>query len=241
MNTFEHEPIAGLPERPPEGEHILWRGKPSWKNLARYTFRTRLVAGYFAFFVVLRAIVAYGEGKAAHEALLSGAALVPVGAVGLGVLLLSAWAHARTTIYTITNKRVVIRYGIALRMIVNLPFKAFLSAEFKRRPGGEGDIPMKLGGGIGPGYAHLWPHVRPWRISRPEPMLRGIPDVESVAKTLAEALIAYRTGETAPDRADAPSEEAEAAASAPASAPSPVAGAPKAPARPAPAVPAIAE
>lgn len=191
MMTFEHEPIEGLPERLPPGEYILWQGKPSWRNLARYTFRIWWISGYFAFFMLLRGVFAWSDGASLPSAI--GAALVvaPLALLGAGILALMAWAHARTTIYTLTNRRAVFRYGVALPMMVNLPFDKTVSAEFKERPNGEGDIPLKLTGGAGPSYVHLWPHVRPWRIARPEPMLKGIPEVKAVARTLAEALIAY--------------------------------------------------
>lgn len=35
-DDFAVEPIPGLPELPPEGEHILWQGAPCWHALARY-------------------------------------------------------------------------------------------------------------------------------------------------------------------------------------------------------------
>ena len=36
----------------------------------------------------------------------------------------------------------------------------------------------------------LWPHVRPWRMRHPEPMLRSLPDAAHVAAILAPALTA---------------------------------------------------
>ena len=192
MNTFEHEPIRGLPEPLPPGEHILWQGSPSWTYLARHTFRVRGVAFYFCVFVVLRGMIAGSEGSTWTEALLSASMVIPLAALGVGILTLMAWAHARTTLYTLTNRRVVLRYGIALPMMVNLPFKALISASFRERSEGRGDLPMRLAGGHGPSYLHLWPHARPWRVSHPEPMLRGIPNVRAVAQTFAEALGAYR-------------------------------------------------
>ncbi|MEO1362599.1 MAG: PH domain-containing protein, partial [Pseudomonadota bacterium] len=34
-DDFEIEPVAGLPEAPPEGEQILWQGRPDTWALAR--------------------------------------------------------------------------------------------------------------------------------------------------------------------------------------------------------------
>ena len=39
-------------------------------------------------------------------------------------------------------------------------------------------------------FAVLWPHARPWHLSRPQPMLRCIPDAQSVAQMLAAGLAA---------------------------------------------------
>jgi hypothetical protein len=39
-------------------------------------------------------------------------------------------------------------------------------------------------------YSNLWPHVRPWRLANPEPMLRSIPEAERVAQILSNALVA---------------------------------------------------
>ena len=41
------------------------------------------------------------------------------------------------------------------------------------------------------GYLLLWPHARPWRFSRPQPMLRALPGVAQVAETLAAAVAAH--------------------------------------------------
>ena len=48
------EPIRGLPEVPPEGEHILWQGSPNWWALANEALMLRWVAVYFAFLAVWR-------------------------------------------------------------------------------------------------------------------------------------------------------------------------------------------
>ena len=37
-------------------------------------------------------------------------------------------------------------------------------------------------------YLVLWPHVRPWHLLRPEPMLRCIPDADKAAEILSAAL-----------------------------------------------------
>ncbi|MFX7853989.1 photosynthetic complex putative assembly protein PuhB, partial [Acinetobacter baumannii] len=76
-----------------------------------------------------------------------------------------AWLMARTTVYTITNKRVVMRVGVVLSITFNLPFAQIGSAGLRRRGRG-GDIVLSLCGTDNIAYAHLWPHARPWRVRR---------------------------------------------------------------------------
>lgn len=219
MSGFEQEPIEGLPGRLPEGERILWQGAPTWRYMARYVFRVYWLATYFAAFVLLRGVFALDDGASMTEAMLSGLAVVPVALLGLGIVVLLAWAHARTTRYTLTTRRLVLRYGIALPALVNLPFRAIVSASFRARKNGEGDLPVQVRGNpkgsedsgpaYGPSYIQLWPHARPGRITYPEPMLRGVPDVAEVARQFAEALIRFREEEEASDQTHPSPDEQE--------------------------------
>jgi len=123
--------------------------------------------------------------------------LLPIAIAAIGVLLLLAWAYARSTIYTITSSRVVIRSGIALPMTVNLPFKIIDSAALRVSPDGTGDIPLRITQSQHVYSLALWPNVRPWNFSRPEPMLRAIKDAEDVAVVLSAALAASLNQEEA--------------------------------------------
>jgi hypothetical protein len=178
---YDLEPIRGLPGNLPEGEHILWQGVPSWKRLARDAFKTRWIAAYFAALLLWAAI----DGNASGFAM-----TLAVGAAGLVLLHLLAWLAARATVYTITNRRVVFRFGIALPKCVNLPMAAIAGAGLKRNADGTGDIPLALSGAHRLGYVQFWPHARPWKVAAPEPMMRALPDVAYVAALLSEALVA---------------------------------------------------
>ncbi len=46
---------------------------------------------------------------------------------------------------------------------------------------------MQLAEGDSIAYLHLWPHARPWRAARPEPMLRCVPQAAQVAQLLSQA------------------------------------------------------
>jgi hypothetical protein len=82
----------------------------------------------------------------------------------------------------------VIRFGVALPMAINIPFKAIESVGLRRYADGTGDIPMVLGEGHNVNFLIMWPNVRPWRFLDAQPMLRGVPDVDKVAEVLTDAL-----------------------------------------------------
>lgn len=182
------EPLRGLPEALPEGERILWQGAPDWRALAVDVFHVRAVAIYGALLIVWRlvSILHDGGGLAAAGIAAAWLVLLPVGAsLILGIL---AYATATTTVYTITDRRVVMRIGIALTLTLNLPFRAIAAADFKPTVFGAGEIPLALSGTDRVSFLVLWPHARPWRVRKPQPMLRAVPDGARVATLLARAL-----------------------------------------------------
>ncbi|MFP4518428.1 MAG: photosynthetic complex putative assembly protein PuhB [Oceanicaulis sp.] len=196
-DDIKPDPIPGLPEELPEGERILWRGAPDWKALALHVFHVRAVAIYFAILAAWKTAGALAAGGGVADAALSAGMVAMFSAAALGLLVLFARLMAGSTIYTITSARVVMRIGVALPKTVNIPFAIVGKAALKVRPGGDGDIPLQLSGSDRAAYLHLWPHVRPWRLAKAEPMLRGVPEAAKVAEILASAL-AERTGQTAP-------------------------------------------
>jgi hypothetical protein len=79
------------------------------------------------------------------------------------------------------------RIGIVLTLSFNLPLRWIQSAQIKPQTDGFGDIALDLKGEDRIAYLHLWPHARPWEITKPQPMLRNIADIENVGKVLHEA------------------------------------------------------
>lgn len=200
-----HPPAAvadGLPGPLPDGERILWQGAPVASALARRALHARLLLAYFAA-LTLYAAVSWGGGRGLGEI---ARAVMPVVAGGVLVLLLIrvfAELVARTTRYTITTRRVVMRVGVALPITLNLPFAVVTDAAVKLHGDGTGDIPIAFGGDGRIGFLHLWPHARPWRVGRPQPMLRCVPDAGQVAAILARALGGGPLGRAAAARQDA--------------------------------------
>lgn len=194
-DDFNFEPIPGLPERPPEGEKILWQGSPAWRGLALRVFHIRKAAIYFTILLTWVGVTAVYDGGTAYQAMYAITQMLPFPVIGLGLLAILALLYKRTTIYTITNKRVVMRFGIALSMSVGLPFKQVESASLRDCSDGTGDLVLKMTGPEKMAYAHMWPFVRPWKFKMPEPMLRSLPDAHEVARVLGDAL-AHEIGGT---------------------------------------------
>jgi hypothetical protein len=188
VSEFDFEPIPGLPGHLPEGERLRWQGAPKWTALAVRAFHARTVAIYFGLLILFRVGYVLSAGESLKVAALSGLWLLLLCTMAVAILALMAWAFARSTIYSITDKRIVIRFGVALPMAVNIPFKAIESVGLRRYKDGVGDIPMSLGDGHSVNYLIMWPNVRPWRFWYAQPMLRGLPDVDRVGALLADAL-----------------------------------------------------
>lgn len=188
--------LRGLPGPLPAGERILWQGAPTTSGLLVRVFHARLVIAWFALCALAFGLAAGAPGAALR---IIGPTLM-VGAVGLALLWLLAWLTHRTTIYTITNRRIVLQAGIALPVTHNLPFAQIESASLRAFTDGSGDVPLQLRPGLRIAYLQLWPHARPWRLARTEPMLRSVPEAEAAAVLLAQALAAHADGAAPPVR-----------------------------------------
>lgn len=185
-DDFAVEPVRGLPERPPEGELILWQGRPSAYALARDALNMNWVAGYFVLLAVWRVGVSSADMPFA-QALPLAIPFVISGVIAMLVLYGIALILARTTVYTLTTSRVAMRIGAALTVTLNLPFAKIESADLSVRSDGTGTIAFKTVGATRLSFLILWPHVRSWRMRLPEPALRNIPDAANVARLFADA------------------------------------------------------
>jgi hypothetical protein len=187
FREHEHEAAPGLPEALPEGERILWQGAPDWQRLAVRAFHVRKLAVYFAIILALRASAVLTGGGTAWDALVAVAWLVPLALLGIAITAVLARLSARTALYTITNRRIVMRIGIVLTVTFNIPFRAIQAADLRVDRDGIGDLPVTLKGPDRIAYLQLWPHARPWRLARPQPMLRSVRNARAVAAILSAA------------------------------------------------------
>lgn len=181
MSEHDFEPIRGLPGNLPAGEQILWQGAPDPWAFARSALNTRWIAGYFAVLTVWALV---------HGTLMGVLLTAGFGAVAIALALIFAFMVARTSVYTITNRRVVLRIGVALSKCINLPLGQLASADLRENGQGFGDIALVPAVRSGLGYALLWPHARPLRLGAPQPMLRAIPNAAEVASVLGKATAA---------------------------------------------------
>jgi hypothetical protein len=184
------EPIRGLPALLPAGETILWQGAPAVAPLARQALHVRKIAVYFAVLAVWGIASRLSHGSSVGAVALAMLKLAALAVVAEGLFSLLAFLVARTTVYTITSRRVVIRFGIALPITVQIPFASISSAGLRLFRDGAGDIALVLQGDTRLAYLMLWPHARPWRFARAEPALRAVPDAAAVAALLGRALAA---------------------------------------------------
>ena len=187
-DDFDFEPQRGLPAALPAGERLLWQGAPDWRELALHGYRVRAFACYGAAVIVARAILNLAEGTP-FQTVLSGLAWpVMLLSAGLGLFGFIAWLAARTTVYSLTERRIVIRQGIAMPVTMNLPLSLVDGVSAVSRGLNCGDVALQLAPAERVSYLLLWPHVRPWQWRQPQPMLRALRDHKTVGALLVQSL-----------------------------------------------------
>lgn len=190
-HEHEFEAAPGLPEPLPQGERLLWQGSPDWRTLAIHAFHVRKLAIYFAGMLCLQWLYLLGEpGGSVLMPLLTSAVLATV---ALGLLALTAWFSARTTVYTLTDRRILMRIGIVLTLTFNLPLRKLAAAAIRPQARGHGDIALTLTGEDRIAYLNLWPHARPWLLKQPQPSLRCVPDAHKLGELVLQAWTAQNT------------------------------------------------
>lgn len=194
-DDFAFEPVPGLPETLPQGETMLWQGSPDWRGLAVSAFHVRKVAVYFGLLLAWQFASAWRDGAAALELAALSASIIGMGIAACGILCALAWFYARGTIYTLTTKRIVIRTGLALPVTLNLPLALIDTAAVARQAAGSASIALAVTKPNRIAWLVLWPNVKPWTFTDPQPLLRNLSDVATVAPMLARALEAEGGGQ----------------------------------------------
>ncbi len=187
-DDFAFEPTPGLPAPLPRGETLLWQGTPDWKSFAIRAYHVRKVGVYFL--ALLACSVLYGvvNSHAVHDVLVSCVMLIVLGSIAMGVLATLAYFSSRSTVYSITSRRVLIRHGIAVPMTMDVPLKLIDGAALKVFDDGTGDIALAVPKNQRVGYLITWPHLRPGYLTRPQPSFRTVPGAARAADILSAAL-----------------------------------------------------
>ncbi len=181
--------IRGVPHALPPDEHLLWEGAPDGSLVSKHVFHRGLVMGYLVLVTGWWLVESLSGGVA--EGFLAGLALrLAMCALVVGVVEFLGRAVARTTVYAITSKRIVLKIGIVLPMTINVPLRALRDAGFGRFRDGSGQISLTLLPEQRLAYIALWPHCRVFSFTNPQPVLRGLRDGEPVASILRDAIVA---------------------------------------------------
>lgn len=196
MNVLQEEDIRNGNALAP-GESVIWAGQPSLRRVARDALHLRGIAVYFGLLFVLDAAQAWKKSIPLAQALHDTVPLVAITCLVLAILGLVSYLVSRSR-YTITNHRVILRYGIAMPATLSIPLSQIVSTAVATNDDGTADVALALKSGNHMPYLKLWPHARAWHVSQPQPMLRCLADGGQVATTLARALQAAEGGRIAP-------------------------------------------
>ena len=175
--------IKGLPESPPDGEEVVWQGEPKWGALSTRLFRVRLVLVYFALLAGFTAFISEAAGPEILATFVWQLSLAVLAALILSGL---AWLYAKTTVYTVTDKRLVLEFGVAFTMSLNIPWDLVESAASKAFSDGTADVVISLQQGNSISYVTLWPFARPWHFLKVQPMLRGVENHADLVKKITD-------------------------------------------------------
>lgn len=181
--------IRGVNEALPAGERVLWEGAPEAKALARHLFFVRPISIYLSAMVLWWIAVNWSQSGTTGFWVTLGTQIVLSGGV-----VLAAWmfarAIARGTTYAITDRRIVLNFGVIFPLTINLPLRYVQGASAKQFADRSGQIAVQLNSSAKLAWIVLFPHVRPWRFNNPEPLLRGLSDPVKVGEILREAVLA---------------------------------------------------
>ena len=185
MTEYEDEPVEGLPDFLPEGETMVWQGRPTVAAMARRVFFIPHLALYFGLLIAAHTVYRLMEGVSAAQVM---GTFVWQAGLAATVLVLLAWlarSYAASVMYTLTSERLVIRSGVALPMMVNIPIEQITAADMRVYRDGTGDIVLTPVADRKLHWVLLWPNVSAW-YSRPiRPLLRGLTEPHRAADAFA--------------------------------------------------------
>jgi hypothetical protein len=176
------------------GESLYWTGTADPGRAALGALPAAIFGIPFAGFALFWITQAYhatsAMSKSSHNAFTSGFQVfplfgVPFLLVGVGIILAPLWAFLRggSTVYAVTNERVMVITGTSTRSVKSFTPADILSVEHRERPDGSGDIVL-VTNAMTRGNNNF---VSPVKVA-----LCGVPNVKQVAQQVL-ALHAQRT------------------------------------------------
>ena len=187
--------INGLPEEVgksiPLDEKVYWNGKPNWRSFGYHSFGLKYFSIYF-FVSALYAVSQIDSSFSFGAFFIKYTPYLISGILAGNILLLLAYISARHTCYVITQKRIVIRTGVALVFLLNMPFKNILSIDMKALARGRGNVIFKVQSKKRIPYLSCWPSVKSGSFLEPIPAFRSIRDIEKVGQIISEIAISNR-------------------------------------------------
>jgi hypothetical protein len=176
------------------GESLYWTGTADPARAALSALPAAIFGIPFAGFALFWITQAYhassAMSKSSHNAFTSGFQVfplfgVPFLLVGVGIVLAPLWAFLKggSTVYAVTNQRVMVITGTSTRSVKSFTPADILSVEHRERPDGSGDIVL-VTNAMTRGNNNF---VSPVKVA-----LCGVPNVKQVAQQVL-ALHAQRT------------------------------------------------
>ena len=169
----------------PEGEKVCWVGKPNWVSFGFHVFGIKYLVIYFiisAFYSVSQIELDFSLNAFIGEYI----SFVVSGVIASLILFLLSYVSARHTCYVITEKRLVIRTGVALVFLLNVPFKNVISIDKQSLYYGVGNLSFKTQSKKRIPYFSCWPSVRSGSFLETIPTFRSIANIEEIGNLVGE-------------------------------------------------------
>ena len=167
----------------PNGESILWKGRPSLWGFSWNLFGLKWITLYLS----MLSIVSVARFFASDFYTAFYVDFLPFFLSGIfaSIILIGlAATQTYSTVYIITENRVIIKTGAALSFLISMPFKKIKEVNLQKRGASIGTISFELLSEKRVPYISCWPSVRPWKFKRTQPAFSCIGSVDEVATIL---------------------------------------------------------
>ena len=167
----------------PDGESILWKGKPSLWGFSWNLFGLKWITFYLSILSVVS--IARFFASDFHTAFYIDFLPFFLSGIFASIILIGLAAiQAYSTVYIITENRVIIKTGAALSFLIRMPFKKIKEVNLQKRGASIGTISFELFSKKRVPYVSCWPSVRPWKFKKTQPAFSCVRSVDEVATIL---------------------------------------------------------